>query len=149
MLSIEDDSVFTAFEEQELLEPSPRKLVDDRAIYLSRELRIPKDWGAPVLCDFGSAVTGDVEHTEDVQPNVYRAPEVILEAPWSYQVDIWNAGCMVRTATNQRTRSFSGPTTNRDCVFFLRSGTSSKAAICSQDMIQNIKDIAAERTLLR
>lgn len=98
MFGIEDDSVFAAFEEQELLEPSARKLVDgDRAIYVSRELQMPKKWGAPVLCDFGSAVPGDVEHSEDVQPDVYRAPEVILEAPWSYPIDIWNAGCMVST----------------------------------------------------
>ena len=96
MFGIEDDSVFSAFEEEEMLEPSPRKLVDDgRAIYMSRELRMPKNWGAPVLCDFGSAVTGDTEHSEDIQPDIYRAPEVILEAPWSYQVDIWNTGCMV------------------------------------------------------
>jgi serine/threonine protein kinase len=98
MFGIEDDSVFAAFEDQELLEPSARKLVDDdRAIYVSLELQMPKDWGAPVLCDFGSAVPGDMEHSEDVQPDIYRAPEVILEAPWSYQIDIWNAGCMVST----------------------------------------------------
>lgn len=96
MLGINDDSVFTDFEEQELLEPSPRKVVGDRSIYLSRELRKPKNLGAPVLCDFGSAVTGDTEHFEDVQPDIYRAPEVILEAPWSYQIDLWNTGCMVR-----------------------------------------------------
>lgn len=75
MFGIDDDSVFTAFEEQ--------------------ELRMPKKWGAPVLCDFGSAVAADEEHFEDVQPDVYRAPEVILEAPWSYPIDMWNAGCMV------------------------------------------------------
>ncbi|KAK8112337.1 kinase-like protein [Apiospora kogelbergensis] len=96
MFGINDDSVFTAFEEQELHEPSPRKLVDDgRAIYLSRELQMPKDWGAPVLCDFGSAIIDDREHLEDVQPDIYRAPEVILEAPWSNQIDIWNTGCMI------------------------------------------------------
>ncbi|KAL3963516.1 hypothetical protein ACCO45_000520 [Purpureocillium lilacinum] len=95
MFGIQDDSVFTAFEEEEQLDPSPRKLVGDRAIYLSRQLRMPKDWGAPVLCDFGSAVSGDTEHLEDIQPDIYRAPEVILEAPWSYQVDIWNAGCVI------------------------------------------------------
>jgi len=98
MFGIEDDTVFTAFEEQELAEPSPRKLVKgDRAIYVSCELRMPKEWGAPVLCDFGSAMLGDVEHCEDVQPDVYRAPEVILEIPWSYEIDIWNVGCMVST----------------------------------------------------
>jgi serine/threonine protein kinase len=97
MFSVEDDSIFSDFEEQELVDPSPRKLVDGRIIYLSRKLRMPKTWGAPVLCDFGSAVTGDIEHTEDVQPDIYRATEVILEAPWSYEVDIWNTGCMVST----------------------------------------------------
>lgn len=64
-------------------------------IYVSSELGRPTEWGSPVLCDFGSAVLGSVEHTEDVQPNIYRAPEVILEAPWGYSVDVWNVGCMV------------------------------------------------------
>ncbi|KAF4967479.1 hypothetical protein FSARC_4974 [Fusarium sarcochroum] len=95
MFGVEDDTVFSAFEEQEQVEPSPRKQMDGRDVYLSRELQLPKNWGAPVLGDFGSAVTGDIEHTEDVQPDIYRAPEVILEAPWSYQVDIWNTGCMI------------------------------------------------------
>ncbi|KAK0610781.1 kinase-like domain-containing protein [Immersiella caudata] len=96
MFGIEDDLVFTAFEDQELREPSARKQVDgDRVIYEFRELQMLKKCGAPVLCDFGSAVSGDTEHTEDVQPDIYRAPEVILEAPWSYEIDVWNAGCMV------------------------------------------------------
>ncbi|KAM0280371.1 hypothetical protein ACHAQH_004084 [Verticillium albo-atrum] len=95
LFGIDDDSVFTAFEEQELLNPSPRKTVDGRTIYLSRELQMPKTWGAPVLCDFGSAAIGDREHLEDVQPDIYRAPEVIIEAPWSYEIDIWNVGCMI------------------------------------------------------
>lgn len=96
MLGIEDDSVFYDFEEAELQGPCPRKEIDGRAIYVSRDLRVPKQWGAPVLCDFGSAMPGNVGHTEDVQPNIYRAPEVILEAPWTYSVDVWNVGCMVR-----------------------------------------------------
>lgn len=96
MLGIQDDSVFTAFEEGELKNPSPRKELDGRIIYTTRNLRMPKELGAPVLCDFGSAVVIDnVEHREDIQPNVYRAPEVILEAPWTYSVDIWNTACMV------------------------------------------------------
>lgn len=103
MLGIEDNSVFTGFEDQELLESSPRKLVDgDRIIYVSRELQMPKKWGLPVLCDFGSAVPGDMEHSEDVQPDIYRAPEVILEAPWSCEIDIWNVGCMVSVQRSGR-----------------------------------------------
>ncbi|CRG82797.1 Putative dual specificity tyrosine-phosphorylation-regulated kinase 3 homolog [Talaromyces islandicus] len=95
MFGIADDSVFRDFEERELQSPSPRKELDGRTIYVSQELRMPKKWGAPVLCDFGSAVPGNVEHSEDIQPNIYRAPEVILEAPWTYSVDIWNVGCMI------------------------------------------------------
>lgn len=56
---------------------------------------MPKKLGAPVLCDFGSAVLGDEKHSEDIQPDIYRAPEVILEVPWTYSVDIWNVGCMI------------------------------------------------------
>ena len=96
MFGIADDSVFSDFEENELQDPSPRKELDGRTIYISRELRMPKQLGSPVLCDFGSAVLGDEKHSEDIQPDIYRAPEVILEAPWTYSVDIWNVGCMVR-----------------------------------------------------
>ena len=48
-----------------------------------------------MLCDFGEARRGDVENGDDIQPEVYRAPEVILEMKWSYSVDIWNVGVMV------------------------------------------------------
>ncbi|GES61238.1 kinase-like protein [Aspergillus terreus] len=95
MFGIADDLVFSEFEENELQSPCPRKELDGRTIYVSRELRMPRNWGAPVLCDFGSAVPGGEEHTEDIQPNIYRAPEVILEVPWTYSVDIWNVGCMI------------------------------------------------------
>lgn len=92
-----DHSVLQAFEEGELKEPCPRKEVEGRVVYVSRELGTPKHFGAPVLCDLGSAVQLDdqAEHREDIQPNVYRAPEVILDIPWTYSVDIWNVGCMV------------------------------------------------------
>lgn len=90
-----DQSALSNFEQGELKAPSPRKEVRGRCIYTSRELGMPKRIGAPILCDLESAVDGGVEHTEDVQPNIYRAPEVILEAPWTYSIDIWNVGCMV------------------------------------------------------
>lgn len=92
-----DSSVLTQFEEQELNERSPKKEVEGRVIYLSRKMGIPKAFDAPVLCDFGSAVPLDdgLEHREDIQPDIYRAPEVILDIPWTYSVDIWNVGCMV------------------------------------------------------
>ncbi|KAJ5958621.1 uncharacterized protein N7479_005771 [Penicillium vulpinum] len=95
MFGISDDSVFSDFENNELQNPCPRKELDGRTIYTSRKLRMPKTLGAPILCDFGSAVMGDEEHSEDIQPDIYRAPEVILQAPWSYSVDIWNVGCVI------------------------------------------------------
>ncbi|EZF23002.1 CMGC/SRPK protein kinase [Trichophyton rubrum D6] len=95
MFSTGDDTIFREFEQEELTTPSPRKELDGRTIYVSRELGMPEALGPPVLCDFGSAIPGDVEHSEDIQPNIYQAPEVILEAPWTYSVDIWNAGCMI------------------------------------------------------
>ncbi|KAJ5787555.1 hypothetical protein N7457_002545 [Penicillium paradoxum] len=86
---------YKEFEANELQDPSPRKEIDGRTIYISRQLGFPKSLGAPILCDLGSAVFGDEAHTEDIQPDIYRAPEVILQAPWTYSVDIWNVGCMV------------------------------------------------------
>ncbi|CAK1360865.1 SRSF protein kinase 3 [Cercospora beticola] len=92
-----DSAVFQEFENQQLTDPCPRKELPDRTIYVSRELGMPRDIGEPVLCDFGSATALDdgIEHREDIQPNIYRAPEVILDIPWTYSVDIWNAGCVV------------------------------------------------------
>ena len=99
-----DSTVLTQFENQELQEPSPKKETIGSIIYLSREMDTPKAFGAPVLCDFGSAVPLDdgVEHREDIQPDVYRCPEVILDIPWTYSVDIWNVGCMVSIITDQQ-----------------------------------------------
>lgn len=96
MFGSEDDTIFEEFEKEEMQNPTPRKEINGRVISVSRQLRFPKALAPPLLCDFGSAVLGDTEHVEDVQPDVYRSPEVILKVPWSYQIDIWNVGCMVR-----------------------------------------------------
>jgi serine/threonine-protein kinase SRPK3 len=92
-----DQSVLTEFEKEELDELSPKKEFNGSIIHLSRAMGMPRAFGAPVLCDFGSAVPLDdgLEHREDIQPNVYRAPEIVLDIPWTYSVDIWNVGCMV------------------------------------------------------
>ncbi|KAL4959021.1 kinase-like domain-containing protein [Aspergillus stella-maris] len=97
LFAYKDNSAFAQAEQEELQDPSPRKGVDDnRPIYLFRDLSVqPGNMVPSVLVDFGSAVFGDGEHTEDIQPNHYRAPEVILGVPWDYKVDIWNVGCMI------------------------------------------------------
>ncbi|KAJ7151047.1 kinase-like domain-containing protein [Mycena filopes] len=81
MFGIKDGSpVFEKFEQAELDHPVPRKEIDGRIIYLSRELDPPgpTEFDVPVLCDFGEAVWGEEMHTEIGQPPVYRSPEMFL-----------------------------------------------------------------------
>lgn len=56
---------------------------------------MPKRSGRPVLCDFGEARYGQTSYSDDIQPYVYRAPEILLDVPWAYEVDVWNVGVFV------------------------------------------------------
>ncbi|RAH82717.1 CMGC protein kinase [Aspergillus japonicus CBS 114.51] len=76
------------FEEEEIRNPSARKVLQDRTIY--RAARFPPGDGLPLLSDFGEARLSNKQYTEDIMPNPHRAPEVILRARWDYKVDIWN-----------------------------------------------------------
>ncbi|KAK4983622.1 hypothetical protein LTR50_007105 [Elasticomyces elasticus] len=93
LMGVDNEPVFSEYEDEELEHPVPRKVVGDRIIYLSRPL--PLTFGPPVLCDLGEARLGDEEHQDDIMPDVYRAPEVILGMKWSYKVDIWNVAMVV------------------------------------------------------
>ncbi|KGO67791.1 hypothetical protein PITC_048770 [Penicillium italicum] len=90
MLGIEDESLLAEFEEGEKSNPSPRKVVGNRVIYASRELKTTDNHGRPVLCDFGQARFGSARYCGDIQPYTYRAPEVLLRTTWDEKVDIWN-----------------------------------------------------------
>ena len=94
LLQINDKSMLDSFVKDELEHPSPRKDVGDSIVYSSRLFRWPP-CGDLVLCDFGSAVKGDIVQTRNAGANLYRAPEVMLEMNWSYSIDIWNVGVMV------------------------------------------------------
>ncbi|RDH27928.1 kinase-like domain-containing protein [Aspergillus welwitschiae] len=94
MMGIEDTSILSHFEEEEKVNPSPRKIAGDREIYASRKLRKTKQHGRPTLCDFGQARFGSNFYIGDIQPYIYRAPEVILRMPWNEKVDIWNVGVL-------------------------------------------------------
>ena len=50
---------------------------------------------ANVITDFGLAVEGSQTHYHPIQPDSFRAPEVILGAGWKYSADIWNLGALV------------------------------------------------------
>ena len=103
MICPESPSLFDEVAKSEAILPSLRKVSGDRIIYVSRN-----NFGNPFaskhpvnnlkIVDFDNAVRGDVPspHRKLIQPHPYRAPEVILGAPWSYNVDIWNFAVLVR-----------------------------------------------------
>ncbi|KAK6379682.1 hypothetical protein LTS17_005754 [Exophiala oligosperma] len=95
MLGLDDDSVLQAFEANEMANPSPRNIYPDRTIYRSRLIDRPKAIGLPVLSDFGLARFEGGNADDDIQPEIYRAPEVLLDMDWNYPVDIWNVGAMI------------------------------------------------------
>jgi serine/threonine protein kinase len=100
LIRLENSSVLDDVAKAEAEKPSPRKVLDDRIVYLSRNnFGHPKSSpGKPVITDFDTATPGNVSHplTHPIQPNPYRSPEVTLGAPWTYSADIWNLGVMVR-----------------------------------------------------
>ena len=65
-------------------------------IYETGGLGWAEKLGYPVLSDFGETRYGRTSYTGLIQPDPCRAPEVILDMPWSCDVDIWNVGVMVR-----------------------------------------------------
>ncbi|KAF9484081.1 hypothetical protein BDN70DRAFT_903846 [Pholiota conissans] len=80
-------SALEEFEREEQTDPSPRKIDHlERVIYTSREL-VPKEFGHPVLCNFGETRLGQSTYTDRIQPFQYRAPE-------NEKVNIWNVGVM-------------------------------------------------------
>lgn len=101
-----ESAVFEKLEHDELAEPSPWKEVDGHPVHSFQGFYIPKDSGYPVLCDFGSTVPLDDgrEHREDIQSKIYRAPEILLDIPWTYSADIWNVGCVVSARRSRNLR---------------------------------------------
>lgn len=83
----------------EAIEPSEKyEIVPSRGL---RKHYLGKTYGFNLLTlevslgDWGVACWKD-EHLSDlIQPPLLRAPEVILEAPWSSSVDIWNLGALL------------------------------------------------------
>ncbi|PGH11756.1 CMGC/SRPK protein kinase [Polytolypa hystricis UAMH7299] len=94
LLGIEDPTILSHFEEDEQADPSPRKIDGTRIIYRTRHFQTPKQYGRPIICDFGEARSGSLRFHEDIQPYLYRTPEVLLRMVWDCKVDIWNVGVM-------------------------------------------------------
>ncbi|MCJ1250206.1 hypothetical protein MMC30_007432 [Trapelia coarctata] len=97
MVRLEDKAILEKDAHDEYENPLPQKHYDDRTIHLSRN-----NYGQPSsvpaivsITDFGLSVNGDLPNYGCIQAEVYRAPEVILDAGWSYSADIWSLGVML------------------------------------------------------
>ncbi|PGH07918.1 CMGC/SRPK protein kinase [Helicocarpus griseus UAMH5409] len=112
LLPTPEQKALLDFEERESEALPARKLLKDRTIYTCS--RFPLSNGIPLLSDFGEARFGDEEHNEDIMPNVYRAPEVILKMNWDYKVDIWSVAMVAWDIVSPHTL-FDGK--NRDGIF--------------------------------
>ncbi|CAD0083647.1 unnamed protein product, partial [Aureobasidium vineae] len=88
LIGIQDNSVLDEFAEMATTNPAPRKELSNRIIYVSQPMPLTK--GLPSLSDFSEARFGTFTQRGLIMPNVYRAPEVILDMEWSYAVDIWS-----------------------------------------------------------
>ncbi|MCJ1256897.1 hypothetical protein MMC24_004722 [Lignoscripta atroalba] len=99
LVGLRDESILEILARNEFEHPLPQKILEDRTIYLPRNDfgSQTKGIGRPVITDFGLAVRGDVTHPyyHTIQPDDYRAPEVILAAGWSYSADMWNLGVLL------------------------------------------------------
>lgn len=93
MFSVEDEEELKAIEEDEISEPSARKVYDGEATFLTRQ--VYTEIGNPKLIDLGEARFGEDTYTEEVMPDLYRAPEILLGLPWDEKIDIWALGLTV------------------------------------------------------
>ncbi|KAE8152354.1 U4/U6 small nuclear ribonucleo protein PRP4 [Aspergillus avenaceus] len=138
-----EDSALLKFEEKEFETPSPRKVSGDRTIYTSPFF--PPSNGIPLLSDFGEARFADEKvHTDDIMPNPYRAPEVILKESWDYKVDIWNVAMVAWDIVCSHTLIYGK---NSDGIFDDRVHVADSAQRCKLSSVfwdenGNWKDLA-------
>ena len=95
MLSITDQAMLYEAVKEEWSSPTPYKIRGDYELHFSASFGLPDD-GLPIISDFGDAQFGDPPFCEDVMPDLYRAPEIILRIAWDEKIDIWAFGLMVR-----------------------------------------------------
>ena len=98
LVKIEGPSILERDALDEYENPLPRKTTDDgRVIYLSRNNygRFLAPVGIVQISDFGFAVSGASPQTGCIQADIYRAPEVVVDAGYTYTADIWSLGVMV------------------------------------------------------
>ncbi|CCF32402.1 serine kinase [Colletotrichum higginsianum] len=85
-----------AFSPQDPPLPPPQDFYMRSTQVTSREEDLARSTELSVrLTDFGTSNRFDKHLTEWIQPDMLRAPEVILGAEWDRKVDIWNLGLII------------------------------------------------------
>ncbi|RAH74708.1 protein kinase [Aspergillus aculeatinus CBS 121060] len=98
LMKIEDDASLKDIEQREARDPSIPITCEfsGAPVYRSREPLLEVG-GAPILTDFGHLREFDFDglvNNDWVMPDLYRAPEVLLQIPWTLQVDMWSVDVM-------------------------------------------------------
>ena len=99
LMTSQDPGVFEQSANDEFSNPAPVKQLKSRTIYKSR--RIAGSLGRPGIVqisdfDASSRTESDKLNTGPVGPEIFRAPEVMLDAGYTYPADIWSLGVTVR-----------------------------------------------------
>lgn len=99
MLSTDDETMCKRHE-QAIAQSPPlfKEVAGFRRIYQSNTLPSPRPghYGLPILCDLGEVWQGRQNRSGPfIQPQIYRAPEVIFGMAWGPAIDIWNLAGLV------------------------------------------------------
>lgn len=105
MLRNPDKSALTKYLEENYADVSfPKDANEEYRIIPSRSLRnhyIGNTRGFNLMTlevrlgEWGVVCFADEHLSETIQPPLFRAPEMLLEAPWGPTVDIWNLGSLI------------------------------------------------------
>lgn len=99
-MKLEDDTSLKDVEDQESRSPSlqiPSTVNGAKStiVYQSRPTMLELS-GHPILTDFGQMrLVEGCENRDWWMSDLYRAPEVLLQLPWGFPVDLWSIGVMV------------------------------------------------------
>ncbi|TLS29248.1 hypothetical protein PpBr36_00028 [Pyricularia pennisetigena] len=103
-LTLTDENVLEQCEQDELVTPSPRKVAKE-GVVIHATRHIINGESPLVLCDLSSAricPNHDLQRGLPLMPEHYRPPEVILNMPWGYSVDMWCFGITIWRMLNNK-----------------------------------------------